>query len=236
MTESWYAALMRSVPSARDPGAAGRYFLKPGYTSRARPDYFEDDTEDIVYQPDVYPVAAETARKVGASLLVDIGCGRGEKLVASAGELDTIGIDVGTNLTQCRDRYPERRWVECDLDRPHVLPMRPGDLARAVLICSDVVEHLVEPEHLLASLRRALEHARLLVLSTPERDLLRGIRDTGPPANTCHVREWNLAEFTELLEHHGLAPLRVGLTRSDDRWEAAHTMLALVAGRRASRM
>lgn len=230
MIDTRYGALLRSLPGPDDPGAAARYFLKPGYTSRARPEYFTDDTGDVVWQPDVYPVAARAAGRIGASLLVDVGCGRGAKLVASAEGLDTVGIDVGENLLHCRERYPDRRWLECDLDRPHALPLSPAELARAVVVCSDVIEHLAEPEHLLASLRGALRHAPLLVLSTPERDLTRGVHDTGPPPNPCHVREWALAELVELLAHHGLPPRQVGLTRSEDRWELMQTILVFVTG------
>jgi hypothetical protein len=104
-------------------------------------------------------------------------------------------------------------------------------LERSVIVCSDRVEHLVRPEHLPRSLAAALRHAPLLVLSTPERDLARGILDTGPPANDCHIQEWNLAEFARLLEHHGLPPRRLGLTRSDDKWDGCHTILVQVSGR-----
>lgn len=185
--------------------------------------------------PGWYPgstVAAQAARDLKAACLVDIGCGRAQKLMALAGEFDTVGIDFGANLDHCRRQYPDRTWLECDLDRPHTLPVSPSDLERSVIVCSDLLEHLVRPEHLLTSLRAALRHAPLLILSTPERDLCRGVRDLGPPANACHIREWNLAELAALLEHHGLPTRRIGLTRSDDRWENCHTILVQVAGRR----
>jgi LPS sulfotransferase NodH len=110
------------------------------------------------------------------------------------------------------------------------LPVSHRDLRRSVIVCSDVIEHLVRPDRLLATLSAALRHARLLILSTPDRDLAHELRDMGPPANPSHVREWNLAEFAELLEHHRLRPSRIGLTRSDDRSEATHTILAMVKG------
>lgn len=233
MIQTWYAALLASI---QEPGPAHRpetYFLKPGYRSRESPAYFIDETPDIVYQPDVYPVAEAAARSLGAHTLVDVGCGRAPKLLDRAGELETIGIDIGSNLEYCRMHYPARTWLDCDLDRPHRLPVSPRRLRRSVIICSDVIEHLVHPEHLLASLRAALEHAPLLVLSTPERDLTRGFEDTGPPENGSHVREWNLSELALLLEHHGLRLRRIGLTRSDDQRGVAHTILAFIGSGRA---
>jgi hypothetical protein len=231
MIDTWYAALLGSIGKRAAAGGPETYFLKPGYRSRDRAEYFLDEADGIVYQPDVYSVAAAAARSLGASALVDIGCGRAQKLVDCAADLDTIGIDVGSNLEYCRSHYPGRTWLECDLGEPHRLPVSVSDLRRSVLICSDVIEHLLHPEHLLASLRVALEHAPLLVLTTPERDLARGIEDTGPPANACHVREWNLAELASLLEHHGLPVCRIGLTRSNDQWGHMHTILGFVAGR-----
>jgi SAM-dependent methyltransferase len=234
-TATAYAALLGSVGDAGgELGDSGTYFLKPGYRSRSRVEYFVDDVDDAVYQPDVYAITALAARRVGASCIIDVGCGRAAKLMELAGEFETVGIDVGANLEHCRRQHPTRTWLACDLDRPHTLPVPPEVLARSVIVCSDVVEHLLQPEHLLRSLSAALRHARLAVISTPERDVTRGFADMGPPANPCHIREWNLAEFTRLLEHHALPPLRTALTRSDDRWAAAQTMLIVVAGARVA--
>jgi hypothetical protein len=36
---------------------------------------------------------------------------------------------------------------------------------------------------------------RFLVISTPERDIVRGGNDFGPPENPAHYREWNGTEF-----------------------------------------
>jgi len=229
--QAWWAAFLHGLGTATPSGVGPEtYFLKPGYQSRALPEYAVGDGSETTYQPDIYVFAAAAARAIGATALIDVGCGRARKLVASAGALDTIGIDFGRNIEDCRLRYPARTWRACDLDRPHRLPVTPADLARSVIVSADVIEHLVHPEHLLASLREALQWAPLLIVSTPERDLARGIVDFGPPGNPCHVREWNLAEFTCLLEHHGLRPGRVGLTRSDDRDHATYTIMAVIRG------
>jgi hypothetical protein len=229
--QAWWAAFLHSIDAAIPSGVGpDTYFLKPGYRSRDVPEYCVGDGSETTYQPDVYTFAAVAARSIGATALIDIGCGRARKLVASAGTLDTTGIDFEQNIEYCRRQYPTRTWRDCDLDRPHNLPVTSRDLERSVIICADVIEHLVHPEHLLASLREALRRTPLLIVSTPERDLVRGIGDFGPPDNPCHVREWNLAEFTCLLEHYGLRPARVGLTRSDDRDNATYTIMAVVRG------
>jgi hypothetical protein len=229
--QAWWAAFLRSIDTAT-PSRIGpeTYFVKPGYRSRDVPEPSLGGGSETTYQPDVYAFAAVAARSIGATTLIDVGCGRARKLVTSAGTLDTIGIDFDRNIEYCRLQYPTRTWRDCDLARPHRLPVSSGDLERSVVICADVIEHLVHPEHLLASLREAMRSTPLAIVSTPERDLTRGIGDFGPPDNPCHVREWNLAEFTCLLEHYGLRPARVGLTRSDDRDNATFTIMALVPG------
>lgn len=77
-------------------------------------------------------------------------------------------------------------------------------LRKTLIICSDVIEHLVHPEHLMQTLSSHLRFVPAMVLSTPERDLVRGILDTGPPANPSHVREWNRAELGRLLRKSGI--------------------------------
>ncbi|HEY8371040.1 MAG TPA: methyltransferase domain-containing protein [Thermodesulfobacteriota bacterium] len=226
--ETWYGALLAGVGTDADGAAASRYFLKPGYRSRERPVYGPDTDRGVVHQPDVYRVAAISARQTGASSIVDVGCGGAAKLSALASEFQTIGIDLEPTVQACRETYPQLRFEACDLDGPHALPVADEELGRSVIVCADVVEHLARPEFLLTSLRLALRHARVLVMSTPERDLTRGIRDMGPPANPGHTREWSLAEFSSLLEHHGLAPYRIGLTRSDNKTEEMHTIMAVV--------
>jgi hypothetical protein len=228
-----YAAFLASVgDGVPGDGNADTYFLKPGYQSRTEAAYFVDNLDEAVYQPEVYEVAALAARRVNASYVIDVGCGQARKLMALGDDFETIGIDVGANLRHCQQKYPTRTWLACDLEESDSLPVAPAVLARSVIVCSDVLEHLLHPEHLLLSLSAALRQAPLAILSTPERDLTRGFRDMGPPENPCHIREWNLAEFARLLEHYGLPPLRIGLTRTEDKWETAQTMLVFIGGGR----
>jgi len=114
-----------------------------------------------------------------------------------------IGIDYGVNLAVCREKYPFGRWIECDLDRPAAISVDSEILRKAVIVCSDVVEHLVNPEFLLGNLAVLMHTAPACLISTPERDLTRGAQDNGPPANPAHIREWNSKEFKVLLDYFG---------------------------------
>ena len=202
----------------------GPYFIKSGYRHRSDTSYHLESTRGgVVYQPDVYRRTAEIARKVGAHRVVDIGCGDGEKLVALYPEFEVVGIDYGENLEQCRKQYDVGTWLEHDIESDDPLPVM--DLERAVIICADVIEHLVRPEKLLAKLRLALATCSAVVMSTPERNLTRGVHHTGPPPNPAHVREWTINEFSALLAAEGFHG-RVGLTRSKNNSPLRNTILA----------
>src|SRR3712207_4197065 len=96
-----FRGLWRKPRSGRATAASSQYFIKDGYVARAEPDYFHDVTADelgIVHQPDVYPFAAHIARHYGCSRIVDLGCGRGDKLAALSPEFRIVGVDIGPNL------------------------------------------------------------------------------------------------------------------------------------------
>lgn len=210
-------------------------FLKEGYRSREAAEYFVDDasgSDGRVHQPDVYPFAAHLARRYGAQWLVDIGCGRAEKAWAHSDEFKIAGIDIGPNLEFCRHQHPDGLWRDVDLERPGQLPLTDELLRSSVVVCSDVIEHLVDPRPLLAELARVRQHALALVISTPERDLVRGLEDPGPPANPFHVREWNLDELVRLLTAAGLEPAFAGLTVNNDVDLLKRTSVVVVEGTR----
>jgi len=207
------------------------FFIKQPYTPRVTPEYFYDDLSDkagITYQPDVYPFAAFLAQKFGCTHVIDIGCGSAQKLIKLYPQFEIVGIDVGANYQTCRTRYDVGTWRELNLDQPGIIPMSEALLKHAILICSDVIEHLVNPSYLLENLRSWLNLAPLCVLSTPERDLARGLNDPGPPANLAHVREWNLGELEMLLRSYGLNVAFTGLTLNNDQDYKKETILAVI--------
>ena len=208
-----------------------RYRIKEGYRARSSPAYFEDaiaDDRRIVHQPDVYPFARHVALGFGCDAILDVGCGHAHKLATLHPELKVTGLDIGPNIAWARAHHRFGRWIEHDLEAP--LPDFPAsELGRTAVVCSDVIEHLVDPEPLLTSLARLLDHAPVLVLSTPERDRVRGLDDMGPPANPAHVREWNQRELEELLvDDSRLNVAFLGLTRNNDRDSQKRTLIAVV--------
>lgn len=210
-----------------------RYFLDERYQERVSPEYFRDEGMEAVWQPDVYPEAAALGRILGAKTIVDLGCGDGSKLAQLHPEFEIVGIDYGPNIEACRERYDIGAWIEFDLDSDEPFPLKAVD--GAVIVCADVIEHLIRPERMLRHVRSALDSGGdAFVLSTPERDLAEGPGHLGPPRNPAHVREWNTEELRRFLESVGLRG-HFGLTRSNDYLEQLLTTFVVVPGPGAER-
>lgn len=203
------------------------YRLPDGYRRNVRPVDWDDHapvaghTAGWEWQPDVYPHAVARARMLSVTRIVDVGCGAGRKIAPYCDEFDVVGID----RPEIVDRIDLRgEWIAHDLEADEPLPC---DVDGALIVCSDVIEHLVRPENLAAALLDTVEHggAELVVLSTPDRKRTRGPRDTGPPANRHHVQEWNLEELVMWLEGVGFDVDEAGFTRSNDHEPALATCL-----------
>lgn len=214
------------------------FFIKPGYVARQFGVYFEDsmaDSTGIVHQPDVYALAGYLGRRFGCTHILDIGCGRALKLVSLYPEFEVVGVDYGSNIDFCRAHYSFGQWLSQDLEKPLSGLLAPEVLTSTLVVCCDVIEHLVDPSGLLRTLRHCLEHAPVALLSTPERDLVRGVNDIGPPANPAHVREWTLSELTHLIEAFSLDIAFMGLTCNNDRNLEKKTSLSILHGARMPR-
>jgi hypothetical protein len=214
-------------------GSAASFFIRSGYRSRSEVEYFVDETDDTVtWQPDVYPYAAARAAELGRDVVIDIGCGRAGKLASLAAEHPSwsfVGVDLGDNLAWCRDNHPFGQWIEADLESAERLPIDPSRVRRSVVVCSDVIEHLVTPTPALTLIRGLLiEGNGVAVLSTPARECRSGYDAPGPPRNRSHVREWASDEFQALLQASGFKIHKAGLTRSDDASNGLSTQLVLV--------
>jgi len=175
-------------------GAQQKYCIRGAYTHRNKYCYFDDTEYKDEYQKEVYERAAEIAEHAGLSTIYDVGCGSGYKLIKYLGQYETVGFDVPETLEFLRRTYPERNWTHATFsDRSHP----PADL----VICSDVIEHVMDPDELMNFLLSLT--SKWLVISTPDRAREYSVFSRfqlGPPHTDHHIREWSFNEFHRYIE------------------------------------
>jgi SAM-dependent methyltransferase len=102
----------------------------------------------------------------GPAVIIDVGCGDGSALAAAAGHNPAhrfAGIDWSRDaLRRARDRG--LTVVRASVAAPG-LPVADG--AADVVIMSELIEHLVDPDGAIAEIRRVLRPGGSLLLSTP---------------------------------------------------------------------
>lgn len=161
------------------------YNIKAGYTIREKVPHFDDTPFRDEFQDEVYEFAS-TSRPLLTSV-ADLGCGSGFKLLKWFRHLPTVGYEVEPTLTFLRFTYPNRTWCK----------VGEVDGKSSLLICSDVIEHVDDPDQVLDYIEKL--NPGVIVISTPDRDELKLDTEDGPPRNIHHVREWNHDEFVEYL-------------------------------------
>lgn len=208
--------------------------LPDGYSTRQRTVPFIDVPAEIVYQPHVYELAAFFARRSGANTIIDIGCGSGTKLKNLQQEFQLVCIDCEPALKLARGQLVLAEFIEADLEAG--LPSLDSEiLCNSVVICSDVIEHLRDPERLARDLAPIARKCKFLLASTPDRTRARGLLDNGPPLNASHFMEWSADEFGRFLIDCGWPPgMLMGHTINTDKHHAKTTTL-VIAGQEACR-
>ena len=176
------------------------FSIKAGYHHATSAEAFDSTGSSDEFQRSVYELAGSFALKFHDTSIIDVGCGSGYKLVHMLGQYNSIGIEVEPIYSWLLQKYPDHKWLQY---QPTGMPSLDAD----IVICSDVIEHIENPDELMDFIDSI--HFRYLVLSTPERDRICGKNDYGPPENTSHYREWNTGEFKSYVgrwfnihEHH----------------------------------
>ena len=194
------------------------YFIKGGYRVNdavITNDYIAGEhywneariRRSLRYQYPVYNLAGRLIAQGSVRQVIDVGCGVATKLEMlhrAFPAVEFIGVDQPATIDFCRRRYRFGRWVADDLERPSAdLTGLTGDL----VICADVIEHMGDPDILLEYLKARVRPGGRILLSTPERDALRG-RACNRSPNRYHVREWNEAELATYLRTAGFTIIR----------------------------
>lgn len=214
-----------------------KYFIKDGYRERDINNSLDTESGEefwnakriatsLRYQYYVYRRARQLARKHGIDSLADVGCGVATKLNAffAGSGIRYYGIDQASAIEICRKWYDEGTFIDENLEEPRYL-LRDHEPNVGMVICSDVIEHMADPDELLDYIKAISTPETLIVLSTPERDALRG-KDCLEPLHPKHVREWSRDEFRAYLrdrgftirEEHVYFPFQFKIDRMTYRW------------------
>jgi 2-polyprenyl-3-methyl-5-hydroxy-6-metoxy-1,4-benzoquinol methylase len=178
-----------------------------------------DATPAIAYPP--APAGVADRMVAGAALLLrsmrllDVGCGDGT-LCLMVGEEARRCIGVDGAMPALRKAAAQGLAVQCaDFNAAH-LPYRDGAFDAAS--CLDVLEHVLDPRHLLRELARVLEPGGVLILTTPNiryygfvLTLLRGRfpPTSGDPGgyDGGHLHYFTFADVRSLLGEAGFAAI-----------------------------
>jgi SAM-dependent methyltransferase len=133
-------------------------------------------------------VAAASPRR-----LLDVGCGDGAFLWMARRALAGValeGFDPSLDARRLAHEMLSRRGVSVPIHAAwEAVPSRSFD----AVTCSEVIEHVSDPDALLREIRRVLVPGGIAVLTTP-------IRLTEEPVDPNHRMEWFPGEFRRLCE------------------------------------
>jgi 2-polyprenyl-3-methyl-5-hydroxy-6-metoxy-1,4-benzoquinol methylase len=156
--------------------------------------YFDDTLNDDNWQLEVYESALNECEKYNFNIIIDIGCGSGFKLIKYFSHYDIKGLDIEPTLSYLRKKYPQNKWL-------NAIKTDMSLLESQMVICSDVIEHVLDPKELLIKIK-SINKLQKLVISTPDRDLVHSGSQNGPPKNPTHIREWSYSEFNEFISSY----------------------------------
>ena len=137
--------------------------------------------------------------------VLDIACGvgYGTALLARAGAVSAIGIDVDAqSIAYAEEHYggkPNVLFIQAPASR--LMQVAPGPCD--VCVSFETIEHLEHPEQFLKDVAALLVPDGLLIISTPNRYVYcPENRDGLHSRNPFHRREWTAKEFLGLLSRH----------------------------------
>ncbi len=153
----------------------------------------------LAHQYDVYKYARGIIKKNTGIRVLDIGCGPATKLMRIIYPYanEVAGIDQESAINLCKKLYvgTKAKFYVDNFTKPRMKAKDKYD----IIICSDVIEHVIDPDKLLDYIKRFAEKSTIIILSTPNRDIIRGQNNLRSPKKE-HIREWNFSEFHKYVQ------------------------------------
>ncbi len=151
--------------------------------------------------------------------ILDIGCGEGRHTIKACQQKDTIciGADFGfKNLIETRKKIEFHKAcndVHCsriDLSCMDVTCLPFKDNSFDIVICSEVLEHIIDDQKAVSELIRILKPGKHLAISVPRflpEKICWLLSDDYFNANMGHVRIYKKKSLISLIESHGATHL-----------------------------
>lgn len=170
-----------------------KYNIKRGYIHKKEYIHFDDTINTDEWQKEVYLKAKEYVETNNLTSIIDYGCGSGYKLKNIFNQYDTIGIEVNPTYDFLKKKYPSDNWIEFG-------KFNFEDLSSDIVICSDVIEHVIDPDELINNIKQ-IKNVKYIFISTPDRNIIPS-KQFGPPFNPSHIREWSFEELHKYISRH----------------------------------
>jgi ubiquinone/menaquinone biosynthesis C-methylase UbiE len=134
--------------------------------------------------------------------VIDAACGTGygsEIIHRTGGATAVDGFDISQEaIADAAAAFGSREGLSYRVADATKLPVEDGSCD--VYVCFETIEHVQEPDRLLAEARRVLNRPGKFVVSTPNREVVApGTSLQHRPFNPAHVREYNREELESLL-------------------------------------
>lgn len=188
-----------------------------------------------------YDQISSVVQQLGARKILDIGCGDG-RLARAIRAKSPYAVIHGCDLSTAALARSE------GLDRQYSVDLNCGGLPESdesfdLLVASEVVEHLIQPDRVLAEFSRVLRQEGHVVLTVPNvafwRFRLQALRGQVPSvtADDRHLHSFNASLLEELVRKAGLQVVRtIGLRQRFNGLSRLHfTLLSdtlLIVGRK----
>lgn len=165
----------------------------PSTKALNKEDRIRQADDSLKHQAKVYDVANEIGIKYDCDSVLDLGCGNPAKLLSIFDNV--VGIDFPEKILDIAASAIKvnhnARWIGHDLDDGIDMGSKFD-----IVICSDVIEHVNDPDMLLENAARHMSDESFLVISSPE-------RTTVKEDNPLHVKEFSFEELKATLLANG---------------------------------
>jgi methionine biosynthesis protein MetW len=166
------------------------------------------------YEDDRWAKIKKLVNSQGSSLkILDVGCGNGWQASFFLKGNEVFGLDISeSNVSQACSRGIIAR--KHDIETPFPFQVGSFDL----VVCSEVLEHLFNPENILKEIVRVLKPGGAVIISVPNlfslgnrMSLLYGKKCTliEYPYNQEHIRHYSIKRLKNILGSFGLKTKKV---------------------------